>query len=113
MIGKKIKKRRLELGLTQTQLALKVGYKSKTSITKIESNVNDVPRDTLLKFAEALDVPLEYLMDIDVDYDKVEREAWSLNALQNDVMELVRRLNDDEIKELKNFINFILSKRGE
>ena len=41
-IGKRIKARREELGMTQAELAKRLGYKSKTTIAKIESGVNDI-----------------------------------------------------------------------
>lgn len=43
-IGKKIEKRRQELGLSQMQLAIKTGYKSRSSINKIELGINDKRR---------------------------------------------------------------------
>ena len=54
-IGIYIKERREELGLTQTELARKVGYKSKTSIQKIE-NGRVIPYKKVSKFAKALGV---------------------------------------------------------
>ena len=33
-IGKRIKEKRIELGITQEELAAKLGYKSKTTVTK-------------------------------------------------------------------------------
>lgn len=36
-IGEKVRQRRIELGLSQEELALKMGYKSRTSINKIEN----------------------------------------------------------------------------
>ena len=55
MVGKKIKARRLELNMTQDELAQKCGYKSRSSINKIELDINDVPRTKLIKIAEALE----------------------------------------------------------
>ena len=40
-IGKKIEKRRQELGLSQMQ-AIKTGYKSRSSINKIELGINKI-----------------------------------------------------------------------
>lgn len=37
-IGERIKKRRLELGMTQDELAKKLGYKSRSSVNKLELN---------------------------------------------------------------------------
>ena len=36
--------RRKELGLSQEELALRMGYRSKSSITKLEKGINDLPQ---------------------------------------------------------------------
>ena len=41
-IGKRIKKRREELRLSQDELAKKVGYTSRSTINKIEKEINDI-----------------------------------------------------------------------
>lgn len=53
-IGKNIRNRRIELGWTQEELAIKMGYKSKSSINKIELDFNDIPQSKIKKFAEVL-----------------------------------------------------------
>lgn len=60
-IAKNIKQRRIELGLSQQELADKMGYKSRSTITKIEIGENQVPEAKLPKFARALDTSVEYL----------------------------------------------------
>ncbi|MBE5942499.1 MAG: helix-turn-helix domain-containing protein [Lachnospiraceae bacterium] len=62
-ISNKVKKRRLSLGLSQEDLAKKLGYKSKTTINKIESGVNDIPRKKIKDFAVALETTPEYFLD--------------------------------------------------
>lgn len=49
-----IKKRREELGLTQTQLAELAGYADKTMISKIEKGAIDLPQSKISILAEAL-----------------------------------------------------------
>ena len=61
-IGKRIKARREELGMTQAELAKRLGYKSKTTIAKIESGVNDIVQSKVVSFAEALNTTPAYLM---------------------------------------------------
>ena len=61
-IGKNIANRRIELGLTQEELAKRMGYKSKTSINKIEKGINDIPQTKIVKFAEVLRTTPAYLM---------------------------------------------------
>ena len=49
-----IKKRREELGITQDELAHTLGYKSRSTISKIESGENDVSQSKLKAIADAL-----------------------------------------------------------
>ena len=51
-IGKRICARRKELGMTQEELAKRMGYKSKSTINKIENGTNDIPQSKVVKFAE-------------------------------------------------------------
>ena len=55
-------KRRKELGITQEELAFKMGYKSKSTINKIELGINDIPQSKVVKFAEILGVSVARLM---------------------------------------------------
>jgi len=48
--------------MTQTDLALKMGYKDGSMITKIESGCVDISQKKLVAFAEALDTTPAYLM---------------------------------------------------
>lgn len=61
-IGKRIRSRREELGMTQKALAEKVGYKDKSAVTRIESGENDITQTKIIKFADALDTSVAYLM---------------------------------------------------
>lgn len=61
-IHDRIRERRLELGLSQDQLAEKMGYKSRSSINKIESGQTDIARNKLEQLAEALLTTPAYLM---------------------------------------------------
>lgn len=61
-IGARVKELRKSLGLTQKELAEKCGYKSLTTINKIELGINSIPLDTVEKLANALQVSPAYLM---------------------------------------------------
>lgn len=61
-IYEKIKARRIELGLTQDELAKQMGYSSRSTINKIESGLVDITRNKIEKFATVLNVPPTYLM---------------------------------------------------
>lgn len=61
----RIRNRREELGLSQEELAARMGYKSKSSINKIEMGVNDIPQSKVFAFAKALETTTAYLMGCD------------------------------------------------
>lgn len=61
-IGERIKTRRKELKMSQQELALLLGYKSSTSIARIESGNRELPQKKIEKIAEALHTTPEYIM---------------------------------------------------
>ena len=58
----RIKSRRTELGLTVEELAHKMGYKDKSSLSKIENGKADIPQSKIAAFADALQTTPAYLM---------------------------------------------------
>lgn len=79
-IGIRIKLRREELDMTQEELAIKAGYKSKSSINKIEKSINDLPRSKVSILAKALDTSEAYLMgwvdDADPRTSAYDNTGW-------------------------------------
>lgn len=61
-IGDNIKKRRVELRMSQQELADLMGYKTRSTIAKIESGENDVSQKKIQKFASILDTSVEELV---------------------------------------------------
>jgi len=61
-LGKKIKLARVELDLTQTQLAKKIDAKQK-SISRYETGVSLPSIQTLIKIAKVLKKPAGYFLD--------------------------------------------------
>lgn len=61
-IGDRIKKRREELNMTQDELAQAMGYKSRSSINKIEKGGNEPPQSKVVDFAKVLHTTPSYLM---------------------------------------------------
>lgn len=59
--GERIKSKREALGLSQEELAQKVGYTDRTSIAKVEAGKVDLPESKILAFADALGVTPAYL----------------------------------------------------
>lgn len=61
-IFERIKKLRIEKGLSQEDLAKKVGYTHRSSIGKVETGLVDLSQSKIKAFAKALDVTPQYLM---------------------------------------------------
>lgn len=73
-IAHNIKKRRLELKMSQQELADALGYKSRSTIAKIESEDNNIPHSKLKEFARVLDTTLDYIIKGDEKYFSVSAE---------------------------------------
>ena len=63
-----IRNRRVELGLTQSELASKVGYSDKGMISKIENGKVDLSQSQVMKFAKALETTPGELMGWTTEY---------------------------------------------
>ena len=64
-VGTNIKNRRREIKMTQQELADAMGYKSRSTIAKIESGENDISQKKLQRFAVVLDTSVETLVSGD------------------------------------------------
>lgn len=94
-IGSNIRKIRISLGMTQEELATKMGYKSKSTINKIELGKNDIPQSKIKQFAEALSTTPSALMgweEVKKNNNVIKDIAVRLRA-DNDFLSLVEKLN--------------------
>lgn len=117
-IGHKIKSLRESIGMTQSELA-QVIQSTKQTIFKYENGIiTNIPMDKLEKIANVLDVTPAYLMGWDdVEEDNFTQDEIKIihtlrqNPEAKSILELIFSGSDEEIKELSNYIDFILSKR--
>ena len=61
-IGERIKKRRESLGLSQQELAEKIGYVSRSAINKIETGKNKLKQSKIKEIADALETTPGFIM---------------------------------------------------
>ena len=61
-VYERIRNRRIELNFSQDELASRLGYKSRSSINKIELGKNDITTIMLERIAKALNTTPAYLM---------------------------------------------------
>lgn len=62
-LNQRIKERRELLGMTQDELSKLIGYKSISTIAKIEAGENNIPLNKIKLFANALNTSVDYLLN--------------------------------------------------
>ena len=72
-LGENIRKKRLQLHLSQQDLADILGYKTRSSITKIEKNETGLTQDKLMALANALHTSVNYLLTGEYSADESPR----------------------------------------
>lgn len=82
-IGKNIAAARKQAGLTQEELAVRVGYKTKSAINKIELGIRDLPQKKIAAFADALGVTPGHLLGWDSPTAAQEQGALAANILKD------------------------------
>lgn len=73
-IGSRIRNRREELGLSQDELGKRLGYKSRSSINKIELDQRNLTQSKIKAIAEALETTPAYIMGWDEPDQKLDKE---------------------------------------
>ena len=110
-VGNRIKQRRLELGLTQSELAEKMGYRGKTAVCMAENRGDNITTTKVEKFAKALGVSARWLMGYDsnleaqveiVDEDIVRREQ------ERQLMEHMYRMYQRATPEVQSAVDLLL-----
>ena len=84
-VGDRIRYIREERGISQEELAKKLGLKDKSSVCKIERAGDNVSTKSVCKYAEALNTTPSFLMgwiERESDYDKIDN--WE--EIENDQM---------------------------
>lgn len=86
-IGERVKARRQELGLTQRDLAKRMGYTDHTTITRVEAGKVDLPMSRISQFADALRVSPSYLMGWE---DEDKKNPVTEDGMSDDQRKLMR-----------------------
>ncbi len=104
-MSKRIKELRLEKGLTLEQVGNVVGV-GKSTVRKWETGmIANMKRDKIASLSKALGVSPSYLLG----YTN-ERESQPTKE-EAHLISLIEQLTEEEVEELSNFIDFLISKR--
>ena len=108
-IGENIQRLRKSLGWTQEDLAKRMGYKSKSTINKIELGINDIPQNKIVKFAEVLETtPADIMGWTETEQIKLPPEEIELNEGEQMLLELFRKIPEDQQGLVLNLIRAAL-----
>lgn len=110
-LGKKVRLRREYLGMSQEELAIKMGYKSRSSINKIECG-RSVSQKIIYRLAEVLETTPAYLLGWENDPEGAA--AFEASILTDaELMEMIKEyqaLSDEDKKTVIQMIRFLSSK---
>lgn len=104
-LGEKIRQQREAKGMTQLELAQKIGYTTTGAISLIESGKRDISIDKVREIAKALDVTPHWLM------------GWSDSPLEIKTdLELtideLEGLNPEQLARIRDYIQFVKFEGG-
>lgn len=109
-----IRKKRLELGMSQEELALKTGYKDRSSVAKIEKGLVDLSQTKIKLFAEALGTTepdlIGYEENLETDTDFIAKLMMDKDLIDH-VKVLIEMDNSDK-KSVFDMIDFLAKKKG-
>ena len=117
LFGMNLKRLRTERGMSQDELAKKLGYKGRSAINKIETGVNDMPREMVVRCAEALNVsPMELffyeqLPEIEDIHFPTQKEMlkdmlWKDSPMRA-ILDEAKNLPENKLQQLLSYIKFL------
>ena len=86
--------------MSQCELAQKLGYRSNSTINKIEKGINDIPQSKISDFARSLETTPEYLLGMD-------STSEVLSPSELDLIHSFRQLDHKKQASLKDYISFL------
>lgn len=108
-IGERIKLKREELNMSQDELAKKVGYKSRSSVNKIESDGRGLPQNKIVLFANALQTTPAYLMGWENENEMHQAELSLQDQQAYAIDTLYSAFGDREVEHFEKYIELIPS----
>lgn len=109
-IGDRIKERRLQIGISQQELANRVGYKNRSTISYIESGGNNFPISKVRQIADALRTTPEHLMGWE-DADPKEQLLQDIYDKNKILFDAAADATPEQIQAAVDYINYLKGKR--
>lgn len=109
-IGDRIKERREYLKMSQDDLAKKLGYKSRSSINKIERDASGLPQSKIVAIANALNTTPAYIMGWESDKSETSKKIdaatdvlirMETDKLYSELVLTLYKMDDDRLSAVK------------
>ena len=114
-VGKRILERRIQLNISQEELASKVGYKDRSSIARIELGERDIRQNKVILFAKALNTTPQWLMGYDDEESTLAhlkdhaahlvKENAPNDEVRSAIMDKVNHMTDSQARKFLEFLN--------
>ena len=115
LLAERVKKRREQLNLSQEELAIKMGYKSRSSINKIE-NGRPISQKIIVRLAEVLDVSIFWLMgfsDTLEPFCQNKKENSQTETIKYEITVKLEKLELNELIMINSIIDSYLCSKKE
>ena len=87
LVGRNIRRRRIELGMSQEELAQRCGYKSKSSINKMEAGVQGLTQSKIATIAAALETTPGYIMGWEEAVEENQQQEYYTDEVTSQIAE--------------------------
>ena len=88
-VGERIKLKREQIGLSQTELAERANYSDKSAISKLEHSGNNISMKQVERLAQALGCSSQYLMGW--EEEKQSKKDFAQDLFKDDIGEIIDR----------------------
>lgn len=105
-IYQRIKELRLQQGMSQQELAEKVGYKTASAINKIELGLRDVNLTKIVLFANALKTTPSYLIGYTEEKKGLDTEANPILETK-EILRLLAALPEEKLAEAVRYLKYL------
>lgn len=113
-VSDRIKEKRLELQMSQSELARLAGYSDKTAISKIENAGNNITMKQLRRVAKALHVSAAYLMGWESESGETTPhgklvDAYVVSQKKDELYSIYMELSPEKQATFEAYLKFLQS----
>lgn len=111
-IGERIKQRRIELGLSQEELAKRLGNKSRASVCTVEKDKEDMTTDRVRKYAKALECSPAYLMGWEEKPTTIKKISdITLSPEEEEIIYAYRKADEVDKNSVRKILNVSIGEK--